>query len=785
MKKGISLCLACILLVCTISVPVFARDEIRVYIDGKKQAYDQMPVLVNDRTLVPLRGIFETLGAEVSWDDATQTATGVLGENTVSLTIGSTEATVNGQAVALDVPAQLISDRTMVPVRFISESLGADVEWDEGNEAVIINSKSTYVPSINYNDGRTIEPLADDLPKKSADGVPNVPGAVVKRPVPTEFTKSSALDDLLYFAAPGDPEQVFASLEGGEVFVTTEDFIGAKLIGEGQYATYEAVDVDGPGFTKALRFTTTAVPEKSYSCALELRSDHKYQTDDVGVLVVYTRLLSGGSSDSGTGMVEFTLQEVESGQYTAAFQSTVTCQPEWEANYIPFQATGNFTGKSIRMHIRPGAYEQVVEVGGYQLINFGKKYTVDQMPNSTHYEGMEEDAQWRKDALARIEQIRKGDININVVDANGAAIAGADVKLDMVESEFEWGVAIGPNVLGEGEDADKYRENLVKYFNGAVAETIQKWNYFENDPITAMGITDWCLRNGIKHFRGHCLVWDYTYEPGCSSMPPDLAQYIANGELDKAKERMKTHIFEAAGDFSGKIQEWDVINELTRNDTILTQTFGNEILKDLFAWAREADPNATLYFNECGLSGINSYAYRTFTQFLDWAVANDVDFDAIGVQGHQGMPKDPQIFYDMLTALGERYQKPIKVTEFDIKVNGTKMDPNLEGNFMRDSLISIYSNPYVTGMYCWGFASSGAVLMNRDYTLKPSGLAFEDMVYNKWWTRETGSTDAAGNYATRGYFGDYEVTVTANGKTKTVDARFFKDSDKTLTIVMD
>ena len=103
--------------------------------------YGQTPVIVNDRTLVPLRAIFEAMGAEVAWDDATKTVNATREDTTISLTIGSDQLYVNGEAVTIDVPAQIINDRTMIPVRAIAESFGCNVNWNQKAKRVAITEE--------------------------------------------------------------------------------------------------------------------------------------------------------------------------------------------------------------------------------------------------------------------------------------------------------------------------------------------------------------------------------------------------------------------------------------------------------------------------------------------------------------------------------------------------------------------------------------------------------------------------------------------------------------------
>lgn len=119
-----------------------AATAISIYIDGARLSTDQAPVAVQGRVLLPLRAIFEGLGSTVDWNQSKQTVTATKGNTTVVLKMKSRTATINNQTVALDVPAQAISGRTMVPVRFVSEALGATVNWNSSARSVTIFSGS-------------------------------------------------------------------------------------------------------------------------------------------------------------------------------------------------------------------------------------------------------------------------------------------------------------------------------------------------------------------------------------------------------------------------------------------------------------------------------------------------------------------------------------------------------------------------------------------------------------------------------------------------------------------
>ena len=116
-----------------------AQDGIAVEIRGERIAFDQPPVIENGRTMVPMRAIFEALGCDVVWDNATKTATGVKDGREVKITIGEMAMYVNGEMVALDTPAMIMSGRTMVPARAIAEGLGCNVTWNAKSSTVIID----------------------------------------------------------------------------------------------------------------------------------------------------------------------------------------------------------------------------------------------------------------------------------------------------------------------------------------------------------------------------------------------------------------------------------------------------------------------------------------------------------------------------------------------------------------------------------------------------------------------------------------------------------------------
>ena len=105
--------------------------EERIKVRGMNMNIDVPPVIKDGRTLIPVRAIMNGLGAEVAWDAEAQTVTITRDGKVIVINMTTGEATVDGLAVALDVPAHNINNRTFVPLRFIAQTLGDKVEYDE------------------------------------------------------------------------------------------------------------------------------------------------------------------------------------------------------------------------------------------------------------------------------------------------------------------------------------------------------------------------------------------------------------------------------------------------------------------------------------------------------------------------------------------------------------------------------------------------------------------------------------------------------------------------------
>ena len=141
-------------------------QNIGVTVDGRAVRFDgAQPRMVNNSVLVPLRGVFEEIGANVLWNQAKQEVTATKGDRTIRLVIGERFADVAGRAVQLAVPAQVKNGSTLVPLRFLSEALGAQVRWNPNSMMVAVN---TAMASGATGEGRA-QPIRD----RNGNGVPD------------------------------------------------------------------------------------------------------------------------------------------------------------------------------------------------------------------------------------------------------------------------------------------------------------------------------------------------------------------------------------------------------------------------------------------------------------------------------------------------------------------------------------------------------------------------------------------------------------------------------------
>lgn len=319
MKKVISLLIALVMMIgMTCPITSMADDGINIIINGQVQQYDQMPVIVNGRTLVPLRGIFEALGAVVSWDDSTKTIIGVKATKSIVLQIDNTFASINNEATTLDVAPSIMNSRTMVPVRFVSEALGADVQWDGNTRTVTITSPDGDVLENDYR--------------------PAAPGTEI--------------------------------LNAGTVIVSNDDFLKSKY-NNGKISTIEFKD-------GVLEMVMTGTPENDNKVNLSFPVNFNgiMNEGDICLLSFSAKLNDGG--ENGFGKVKPYIQAGSDLGYLKSLFATTSFGKEWTNCYLPFVAKAGMANGGIRL----ASLQQSISIKDVKLINYGNTVTFASLPNT-------------------------------------------------------------------------------------------------------------------------------------------------------------------------------------------------------------------------------------------------------------------------------------------------------------------------------------------------------------------------------------------------------------------
>ncbi|KAF6579026.1 TolC family protein [Paenibacillus sp. EKM212P] len=144
--------------------------DIKVIINGVTQQYTQSPVVSQNTTLVPLRGVFESLGAKVDWDSKAKKVTASKNDDTLTLNVGSKLAYKNSNPVQLDAATQIQKGQVLVPLRFVSQSLGAKVNWDQATRTVTISNQANgNTTTVDQTNSLSSKPLTAPVTKVTYD----------------------------------------------------------------------------------------------------------------------------------------------------------------------------------------------------------------------------------------------------------------------------------------------------------------------------------------------------------------------------------------------------------------------------------------------------------------------------------------------------------------------------------------------------------------------------------------------------------------------------------------
>lgn len=366
-------------------------------------------------------------------------------------------------------------------------------------------------------------------------------------------------------------------------------------------------------------------------------------------------------------------------------------------------------------------------------------------------------ADWKAQADARIEQIRKQDVRLQVVNARGEPVPGVRIEARQVRKAFPFGAAIGRAILGN----PRLQEFFKDHFNWAVFENESKWYANERSPgradyATADAMFAWCQANGIP-VRGHCVFW----EP--EKWQTKWVQPLTGDALREAVERRLESV---VPHFRGKFVHWDVNNEMLHGDFFKAR-LGESIWPWMFQRAHELDPEARLFVNEFNILSVDQdfkeVQTNEYVAHTRWLIDQGAPIHGVGIQGHiwtEDILSKPHVLKERLDKVAT-LNLPIWISEFDVA------DDDEQSCADKLELVyrTAYSHPAVEGIVMWvvwagnSWRGPNAGIARRDWTLNEAGKRYEALM-REWSTEASGESNTDGLFAFRAFHGDYEITAT-------------------------
>lgn len=415
----------------------------------------------------------------------------------------------------------------------------------------------------------------------------------------------------------------------------------------------------------------------------------------------------------------------------------------------------------LTMHL--ASKPQSIEFTDVEILNLGPDVDLKTLPvNQLVYGGEEADAPWRKQAEAMIEKHRKANLSVKVVDSKNRPITGAKVEIRMQKHAYPFGSFTDYSPGQTDEIGLKSRAVMEKMFN-RVTVPIYWADWGWEDPKQRenyLSIINWATSKKFR-MRAHTLLY-----PGYQFFPSRIAK------LENNPEAFKKAIYDGTAERVRALRKFnfeaiDVVNELV-TCTDVDRVAGPEVVQQMFKITEQNWPKAKRVYNdydvfEAGQFGTSSSKKRE--EIYQRLNKEGIKVDQYGWQGHfsESLTAIPDV-WKALDYFTKTYRKPIEITEFDID----SRDEVGQAAYTRDILTAWFAHPNTAGFTTWGFWEGSmwkpnGAMVRKDWTLKPNGVVWNELIFKKWWTNASLTTAKSGTAKTRGFRGTYRILVTHKG----------------------
>jgi endo-1,4-beta-xylanase len=396
-------------------------------------------------------------------------------------------------------------------------------------------------------------------------------------------------------------------------------------------------------------------------------------------------------------------------------------------------------------------------------------------------------------AAANIETYRKGEAVVRFQRADGSGVAGAAVKVRQLTHDFPFGNLVRPRHYENGIYLSRFKEvfNFVELleFN---------WGQYEPDegkPLLAERrefINGWCKENGITQFYGHMLVWSSQYgKYPKTALPLWLFQYDGERQYELLKGRIQREV----RDYADVDIMWDVVNEATHCRVWGDwdkRSYHTEPMEDVFPyvrdalrWANEANPKAPLLINDYRVIAKTPFRerYKTLLQRL---LKEGSPLSAVGIQAHEPYKGkywySPEELWATYELFGSELGLPIYITEFFyVSEDGKEImgdyrkgtwNEERQAEAIEEFYRITFGHPRIKCIIYFGLSDNDVVqpkcgLLDEQYNPKPAWVRLKRLIWDEWTTEASGTTSNNGTFRFRGFFGEYEIRLTHDGKSQT------------------
>lgn len=387
-----------------------------------------------------------------------------------------------------------------------------------------------------------------------------------------------------------------------------------------------------------------------------------------------------------------------------------------------------------------GYHTGIIELSDISYQNIGPNINIDSLNANMVYNkyfGVQLiNDDWRGPALQSIDSLRKSPLTIICKNSQGDLLDGVQINISQLKKHFPFGTAVDAKLFGGSTYNQDYIDKTGQLFNMVTIQNHLKWAFYQDAHPSVDYVFQWADTNEIP-VRGHCLFWpSYIHCPvWLQGLSPSITY-----------DSIISHVEQYCHEYSGKVVQWDVVNEAVTNTEIWEYT-GIQVLAEAYIKAKQADSNVLLIYNDYNLLMNDSLKQVAVKNLVNQLILMGAPIEGIGIQGHLyllNLPTPANILrnLDIMSELG----LPIYITELDVSVDTFQ---HFQAEYFMDLLTALYSHHNVNGIIQWGFwagshSQTETALYDTNWTPHPNGLVFEKLMSETWVTDSTIYSNSAG-----------------------------------------